>query len=66
MLKPCHLILIFIRGGVCFQRFGRHLVQPGLGAGLKLQQMLDNIKAAQNTHFTEEELALIDQISLEK
>lgn len=30
----------------------------------KAQQVLDNIRAAENTHFTEEELLLIDQISL--
>ena len=28
------------------------------------EQVQDNIKAAQNTVFTEEELAVIDQISL--
>ena len=32
----------------------------------KPTQILDNIKAIENTSFTEEELQMIDEISLEK
>ncbi len=42
------------------------IVTSVLAGASRPEQVLDNIKAAQNTHFTEEELALIDQISLEK
>lgn len=42
------------------------IVTSVLAGASRPEQVLDNIKAAQNTHFTEEELALIDQISLGK
>lgn len=40
------------------------VVNSVLAGASKPEQVLDNIKAAQNTKFTEEELSLIDQISL--
>ena len=40
------------------------VVTSVLAGASKPQQVLDNIKAAENTRFTAEELALIDQISL--
>lgn len=40
------------------------IVTSVLAGASKPEQILDNIKAAQNTHFTAEELFLIDQISL--
>lgn len=40
------------------------IVTSVLAGASKPEQILDNIKAAQNTHFTAEELLLIDQISL--
>ena len=40
------------------------IVTSVLAGASKPQQVLDNIKAAENTRFTAEELALIDQISL--
>lgn len=40
------------------------VVNSVLVGASKPEQVLDNIKAAQNTKFTEEELSLIDQISL--
>lgn len=40
------------------------IVNSVLIGASKPQQILDNIKAAENTSFTEEELALIDEISL--
>ena len=42
------------------------IVTSVLAGASRPEQVMDNIKAAQNTHFTEEELALIDQISLGK
>ena len=42
------------------------IVTSVLAGASRPEQVLDNIKAAQNTHFTEEEMALIDQISLGK
>lgn len=40
------------------------VVTSVLAGASKPSQVLDNIQAAQNTHFTKEELDLIDQISL--
>ena len=40
------------------------IVTSVLAGASRPEQVLDNIKAAQNTVFTEEELALVDQISL--
>lgn len=40
------------------------VVNSVLAGASKPEQVFDNIKAAQNTKFTEEELRLIDQISL--
>lgn len=40
------------------------IVTSVLAGASKPEQILDNIKAAENTHFTAEELALIDRISL--
>lgn len=40
------------------------IVTSVLAGASKPEQVLDNIKAAQNTKFTNDELALIDQISL--
>lgn len=40
------------------------IVTSVLAGASKPEQVLDNIKAAQNTKFTSDELALIDQISL--
>jgi len=40
------------------------IVTSVLAGASKPEQILDNIKAAQNTAFTAEELTLIDQISL--
>ena len=40
------------------------IVNSVLAGASKPEQVLDNIKAAQNTSFTPEELALIDRISL--
>ncbi len=40
------------------------IVTSVLAGASKPEQVLDNIKAAQNTNFTADELALIDQISL--
>lgn len=40
------------------------IVTSVLCGASKPEQLLDNIKAMQNTHFTDEELSIIDQISL--
>ena len=40
------------------------IVTSVLAGASRPEQVLDNIKAAENTHFTADELALIDQISL--
>lgn len=40
------------------------IVTSVLCGASKPEQLLDNIKAVQNTHFTDEELSIIDQISL--
>ena len=42
------------------------IVTSVLAGASRPEQILDNIKAAENTAFTEEELKLIDQISLSK
>lgn len=42
------------------------VVTSVLAGASKTEQILDNIKAAKNTTFTEEELTLIDQISMSK
>lgn len=42
------------------------IVTSVLAGASRPEQILDNIKAAENTGFTEEELKLIDQISLSK
>ena len=42
------------------------IVTSVLAGASRPEQILDNIKAAENTAFTEEELKLIDQISLNK
>ena len=42
------------------------IVTSVLAGASRPEQILDNIKAAENTVFTEEELKLIDQISLNK
>ena len=39
------------------------IVTSVLAGASKPEQVLDNVKAAENTKFTDEELALIDEIS---